>query len=880
MPAEEPPAFGTLLKRYRVAAGLTQEALAERAHMSARAISDLERGARRVPYRETVALLAAALDLPAPEQAAFAAAARRPPRALATDRDEPAGGTVPDNLPLQLTSFVGREREMAEVGHLLGQTRLLTLTGVGGTGKTRLALQVAGDRLAGYPQGVWLVELAPLADPALVPGAVAAALNIVADASRPLLATLIAVLRARQVLLVLDNCEHLIEACATLADALLHGCPQVQILATSREALGIAGEVAWPVPSLELPEAHQPPREIERCAAVRLFVERAAAVQPRFALTEQNAGVVAQVCRRLDGIPLSLELAAARLRALTAEQLAARLDQRFRLLTGGSRTALPRQQTLQATVDWSFGLLSPAEQQLFVRLSVFAGGFTLEAAEAVCAGGAVAPEEVLDLLARLVDKSLVAAETGAGEEARYRLLETLRQYGRERLVAGEEATEVHDRHAAYYLALAETADEHLLGSEAAAWRAHLGREYDNVRGALAWYLEQDEPARDGGVANAAVELAGALGTFWFYSVHRREGLRWLEQALERSAGSRTPARARALRAAGYLAWGGSDVVRAQVLLEESVELYRMTSASRGLAYALSLLGYVAGHRGDGTVGLRFAEEGLALAREVGDRWLVVWALAGVAGIVVDSIYIHEESVRARAWAAVEEGVQLLQDVGGVGELWGYLHHLRGELAYHEGDYARARAALGAAVAVGRTLGDDAMIAFHVRSLGDVARAEGYHAEATALLEESVALYRELDFDREMMAGALRRLGECALEQGAHATARAHLTESLKVARDVGEMGDKEIAATLRALAGLAAVQGQPERAVRLAAVAEGLADRVGPPFGLENQSLVTGWITAARAALSPGVREAASAEGQAMTQEQAIVHALGEPIDG
>jgi non-specific serine/threonine protein kinase len=353
------------------------------------------------------------------------------------------------NLPLQLTSFVGREQALAEVGQLLATTRLLTLTGAPGVGKTRLALQVADEMWDAYADGVWLVELAALADPALVPQAVAAVLGVQEPPGRPLLGTLAEALRAQQVLLVLDNCEHLLAACATLADQLLRAGPHLEILATSREALAVAGETTWRVPSLAVP-ADAPASgdggaTLVECEAVRLFVARACAAVPSFTLTERNAGAVGHVCRRLDGIPLALELAAARVRALPVEQLAVRLDDRFRLLAGGSRAALPRQQTLRAAVDWSYALLPEAEQVLLRRLAVFAGGWTLEAAEAVCAGDGLAPENVLELLVELVNKSLVLAEE-AGGERRFRLLETLRQYAWEKLQAAGEEAAVRGRH--------------------------------------------------------------------------------------------------------------------------------------------------------------------------------------------------------------------------------------------------------------------------------------------------------------------------------------------------------------------------------------------------------------------------------------------------
>jgi predicted ATPase/class 3 adenylate cyclase len=353
---------------------------------------------------------------------------------------------LPNNLPRQLTSFVGREQEMAEVKRLLTATSLLTLVGAGGAGKTRLSLQVAADVLDDYRDGVWLVELAPLTDPVLVPQAVASTLGLPERASHPTVLTLEEHLRPRSLLLILDNCEHLVTACAVLAETLLRACPNLSILATSREGLGIAGETTWRIPSLSLPDvqhfsfgAPDVASALSHYESVRLFIDRALAVAPAFAVTNHNAPAVAQICQHLDGIPLAIELAAVRVKVLAPEQIAARLDDRFRLLTGGSRTALPRQQTLRALVDWSYDLLTGPERILFRRLSVFAGGWLLEASEGICAGDGVEELEVLDLLAQLVDKSLVLAEEHVGE-ARYGLLETLRQYGTEKLrAAGEEA---------------------------------------------------------------------------------------------------------------------------------------------------------------------------------------------------------------------------------------------------------------------------------------------------------------------------------------------------------------------------------------------------------------------------------------------------------
>jgi predicted ATPase/DNA-binding SARP family transcriptional activator len=382
------------------------------------------------------------------------------------DAPTPSPSIHRHNLPAPVTTFVGREREIGEVIRLLSRTRLLTLTGPGGCGKTRLAQEVAARLVADYPDGAWLVELAALADPELVPQALAAVLGLPERSGRTPAEVLAGALETKHLLLVLDNCEHLVDACAALADALLRACPRLRILATSRQALGIAGEQVWRVPSLELPDARRLSflDEIAGAEAVRLFLDRAQLSRPGFVLTEDNAAPLTEVCRRLDGMPLAIELAAARLRVLSVEQIAAHLDDRFALLTGGSRAVLPRQRTLHATVEWSYDLLGRAEQALFGRLSVFAGGSTLEAAEAVCTGPDLPSGQILDLMTGLVDQSLVLVEAGEDSTVRYRLLETLRQYGQERLAERGEAQAIRRQHAAHYLALAERAEPELLGS--------------------------------------------------------------------------------------------------------------------------------------------------------------------------------------------------------------------------------------------------------------------------------------------------------------------------------------------------------------------------------------------------------------------------------
>jgi non-specific serine/threonine protein kinase len=859
--------FGELLKRYRLLAGLTQEALAERAGVSARSIQAIERAESR-PHRDTLRRLVAALGLRGEVQAAVVAAALPTPRGYLAGRSAaahaPAGpgalrelGAPRTNLPLQLTGFVGRTREMAEVGQLLGETRLLTLTGSGGTGKTRLALQVAEGLQAGYAQGVWLADLAPLSEPSLVPQAVAAALGVQGGAGRPLLATLADVLRPRHLLLLLDNCEHLVGACAQLADALLRACPRVHILATSREALGIAGEVSWRVPSLSLPEAGRqvPLPELAQYEAVQLFVERTRSVRAHFALTERNMTAVAQICRRLDGIPLALELAAARLRGLAVEQLAARLDQCFRLLTGGSRTAL----------------LRPAEQLLFDRLSVFAGGFTLEAAEAVCVDGAIEREEVLDLLLRLVDKSLVLADDEVGGVTWYRLLETLRQYGHERL--GEHVKTLRERHAACCLALVEQANAGMSAPEEATWRERLARELDNLRAALSWCLGEAGVSAAAGPGKAELGLRLASLDWWVLSAHRREGLRWLEQTLASCPQAPTAARARALRIAALLAWTTDDWIRGHVLAEESVALWREAGDRAGLSLALAELGGCLRVEWWGEAwnpetyarGTLLLEEGLALARETRGIALT-WCLLGLAA----TADVQGEAELARAQAAAEEGLIHCQQQG-VPSWIAQARRTLGWLALQTGDYARARAESTAALAAFRALGARPAVAVVLIDLADAARGEGEPAQATALYEQSLELNREFDFHRGHVARALCRLGDLELAQGDPARARARYAESLRVA-DAAAAADR-MAAALEALASLAVRQGQPERALRLAGAASACRERSRQPLRVRDQAALAARLEPARRAL--GARQVAAwREGQAMAAASAVAYAL------
>ncbi len=679
----------------------------------------------------------------------------------------------PHNLPLQLSSFVGRETELAEVKRLLENSRLLTLTGSGGCGKTRLALAAAGELAEGFEDGVWMVELASLADPSLVPRSVASTLGVREQPGRSLTETLSDHLGTKKVLLVLDNCEHLVEACASLAEALLHSCPELRILATSRETLGITGEVAWLVPSLSLPDLRRLPavESLPRYESAHLFVERATGVKPTFAITEQNAPAVAQICYRLDGIPLAIELAAARAKVLSVEQIAERLDDCFRLLSAGSRTAMPRHRTLHATMDWSHELLSLEERALFRRLSVFSGGFTLEAAEPVCAGEELERDEVLDLLSHLVDKSLVTAREEGGE-ARYRLLETVRQYAMEKLSESGKAERFRERHAEYYLALAEEAEPELKGERQLAWLERFEREHDNLRAAISWSLHRSN-------LQDAARLGWALWLFWWIHGHFAEGRRSMEQALSAEGSLAMPAAARAqtLFVAGTMACGQGDHQSAEPLLEESVALFRELGDRRGVAYALGSAAVLAITQEQYERGIVYSEEATDLFLEVGDKW-------GAAPMLgCSAVAWLNRGDHGRAKSLAERGLALCRETGDKHGTSIALCTLAG-VAQAERDHERARALFEEGLAVSAALGNEADIVHCLEGLASVAGAEGLVVRAAhlwgaaeALLEKIEAVYAYVP-DRSLHRSqvAARSLIEKAAWEAAWAEGRTMTPE--------------------------------------------------------------------------------------------------------
>jgi predicted ATPase/class 3 adenylate cyclase len=789
---------------------------------------------------------------------------------------------LPNNLPQQMTSFIGRETEVAEIKALLAKHRMLTLTGAGGSGKTRLALQAAADMLDGVGNGVWLVELASLSDPNLVAQSVAEVLGVREEPDKPIAKTLVNSLKDKHLLLVLDNCEHVLAACAFLVSDLLRACPSAAILATSREALGVPGEQTYRVPSLSLPDPKQTytAEALSQYEAVRLFIDRAGLSHPSFAVTSQNAPAVAQICARLDGIPLAIELAAARVKSLSAEQISTRLDDRFRLLTGGSRTGLLRQQTLKAAIDWSYGLLTSREKTLLCRLSVFAGGWTLDAAEAVCADAQSDPEidpmDVLDLLAGLVDKSLAVYEEDEHGQDRYRLLETVRQYGRDRLEEnslGEnsEADAVQARHQTFFLKFAEEAEPLLNGREQLIWLDRLETEHDNLRGALEWCLDKEEsPAK----TQAGLRLSSALGTFWIVRGHYSAGWRWLNTALERTGELDADEqqklckwRGKAYTLAAGLASEQGNIGEAQALFEQAATLAREGDEKTTLAYALRGVGWCRMSQNkdqDKTATQDLFEESLLLFRQVKDQHGITFSLRNLG----DLAYVEGNYVSACNYYA--ESLTLARQRGDQHGVAGSLLSL-GRVSFAQGDLSTAWNFHKEALPISRRLGDQGAVAGTLINLSRVAFTQEEMDPAQALLEEALLIARQLGL-REDIASALAGLGRVSARRGDNRTAWARQTESLKLRRQLGEV--PPLVPSLDNFAEMAHGQQQFHRAAQLLGAAQAIRQEYGTPLIPLEQAEQAGQVSAARDALGEEAFALAFAAGQAMTLDDALDYAL------
>jgi predicted ATPase/DNA-binding SARP family transcriptional activator len=879
-------------------------------------------------------------------------------RELPSSRAEPLH---PGHLPLPFTRFFGREEEIARLGKLLlaPETRLVTLTGPAGSGKTRLALEVAGRLLDAWRGVVWFVSLAELSEPRRIISAVRDLLRLPRSRALEPLEQVVADLCRQPTLLLLDNFEHLVTAGAARVRTLLERVPTLTCLVTSRQRLDLTGEHEFPVLPLPIPNDADTPVganlvfALSQCESVQLFVDRAQMVRPDFRVTQRNASAVAGLCQRLEGIPLALELAAARAQVLTPARMLAHLEHRFDFLVSRQRDTALRHRTLRAALEWSYRLLAPELQRFFAQLCVFRGGWTLEAAAAVCetgtpqCGAGPAARPALDYLEALRNCSLVLAEepsasklAAPGGEMRFRMLETLREYGREQLTPDELAA-LEGRHAAYCLALAEQAEPELKGPRQGEWLARLEQEHDNLRAALAWSLA------DPGASETGLRLAGALWRFWWMHGHLGEGREHLARALSRvEVGEPTAAWAKALRGAGALAGYQGDLAASRSLLEESVVLFRRFKHRSGVAYSLNNLGITIAFQSDRVKARSLLEESVATFREVGDRWGIAVALTNLGDVVAAqgdyflALSLQEESlatlrelgdnrgiavvllelgnvVRAqgdciRAHALYEESLARMRELE---DKWGIAASLSalGGIVLFQGDSARARSMYEESLAIRRELGDKRGIATSLFLLGGLAAQQGDHAAARSVHEESLAIQRQLS-DRVGIAWSLQSLGNALYHQKEHGAARALYEESLAFFREMGDkrgiasslyglgsvadaQGDHEkaaalyreslvllhglgykgsIAGCLDELGRVAVTQGQPERAARLFGVAAALREAINTRWDPVQRADYEPHVAATRAGLGEEAFAAAWAEGQGMTLEQAVAYVTQE----
>jgi predicted ATPase/class 3 adenylate cyclase len=759
------------------------------------------------------------------------------------------------NLPIQLTSFVGRERESAEIARLLRSTRLVTLTGAGGVGKTRLGLQFGASSIDRFPDGVLLVELAALSDPELLVHAVASAFGLSEHPDRSLVDVVVSFLRDRHLLLILDNCEHLIDACAHLVDNLLRTCADLRIIATSQEPLAVPGEATFRIPSLPAPVPGAASlEEVRPHDAVRLFVDRAALALPGFALRTDNAKAIGQICSSLDGIPLAIELAASRIRTLTPEQVSDGLNDRLRLLTGGARTVAHRHQTLRAAIEWSHELLTQPERVLFARLTVFAGGFTPAAVESVCAGGPIAA--TTDVLSRLVERSLVVAEDE--EASRFSMLETIRQYAAEQLATSGATDEFRRRHAEWFLSLLEEMEPGLTGREQKMLLERLDTEHDNARQALAWAIGGDHDA------DLGLKLAGSMSVYWEVRAYQTEGQRWLEQALALTAGTRTPARVKACVNAGVLT--ERDPAASRRFLEEALAIARELGEPRMVALAVHSLARLEAVMSNSDRAIALLEESLEIARDLVDRKSMWESLHTLSGIALDRGKYLE------AQALTEEALACAREVGDTRRLARSKSSL-GAIAYAEGAFELAFSLHSETLLISRELGDRWREAVALESLGHVIYARGEIDGARDLWTQALTIHREAE-DTFGTSRALAFLGRVALDGSDVRGARVLLEESLVIGRKLGDRA--QTVDLLGEWAALVAAEGHPERAGRLLGAAEATRESIAYIRPVAEQMIWERRLSAVQAVIGEEEFRTAFGTGRAMSHDEAIEYAVAE----
>lgn len=773
-----------------------------------------------------------------------------------------------NNLPVQITSFIGREKEIDEIKQKLSEHHLVTLTGPGGTGKTRLSLQIAADLLDQFHHGVWFIELAPLTDPALIPQTILSAIGIPEQTGMPPLELLLDYLRDKKSLVILDNCEHLLDASASVANTILSSAPHLKILASSREALRLRGEAIYPVPSLSLPDVKNLPviEQLSQYEAVRLFIDRAMLVAPHFSVDQANAPFLAQICHRLDGIPLAIELAAARIKLLTVEQIAARLDDRFRLLTGGSRTLLPRQQTLRALIDWSYDLLSEPERLFLRRLSIFAGGWTLEAAEEVCSGDGpddISSYDVLDLLSQLVNKSLVIVGEQtktdhvphpAAGTLRYRMLETIREYAQEKLAAEGGSEGLRQRHLSYYVKLTAQAGPELYRSSQTVWLDSLDDELDNLRRALEWSLATD-------VASGMRMVAGPMYRFWVFHSTWRELGSWLRQLTQRYD-QFDPLLARALASQAQCVMNSEgNFNEARQIVEKSLQIARDLSDKHSEAFSLSTLGGFTLLQGNVSDAVPLLEKALALYRELDDT-------AGQA-LTLDWLAINNSDLE-RATRYAQEGLRLCRELGDLAGVASILTTLA-RLTYSRGEFSSPGPWLDEVLAIARQLGDRVREDEALITYGTLAYWQDDYAQAVSYYEQGISLGEKIGY-RYQNLWAQIYMAYAVMKQGDYQRARSLFEEGIRGMKEANLVIGLVFA--MEGLASLYVKEGIFQRAVLLFAWADTTRGRMGDTRPPVEQTSVDRDLAVLRSQMDDSSFETLWREARGLTQEGAIVIAL------